>query len=154
MKKILFALLFTPLFATGQKLITLNDTSFSQGDVLRAYLHFEFNKPVLTEASKPELDSIVAFFLLHKNLVIEVGLHLDARYNPQYSTQLDKRRAKNIVDYMVSKGIDPARLVYKGYGDNLPIIPEATIKAMRSKEEQEKAHAVNRRTEFKIIKVN
>lgn len=154
MKKLLFIFVFAPLFAKSQKLITLHDTAFSKGDILREYLAFEYDKPVITASGKPRLDSIADFLLRHKNLIIEVGQHLDARYNPRYSTQLDKRRARYLVEYLVTKGVDASQLVYRGYADTIPVISEDEIKKLKTKEEQELAHQKNRRTEFKIIKIN
>jgi outer membrane protein OmpA-like peptidoglycan-associated protein len=44
------------------------------------------------------------------------------------------------VNYLVTKGIDPARMVPKGYGESKLRISDAQIKAMKTKEEQEAAH--------------
>jgi peptidoglycan-associated lipoprotein len=55
------------------------------------------------------------------------------------------------VNYLVTKGIDPARMVPKGYGESKLRISDAQIKAMKTKEEQEAAHQQNRRTEFRVL---
>lgn len=55
---------------------------------------------------------------------------------------LSVNRAKEIYDYLVSKGIDPDRLTYAGFGKRRPI-----IKVERTEEEAQK----NRRVEIRIV---
>jgi outer membrane protein OmpA-like peptidoglycan-associated protein len=57
---------------------------------------------------------------------------------------LSDRRAKSAVDYLVSQGIDPTRLVARGYGESKLLIADA---------QTEEEHQVNRRTEFKILEI-
>ena len=54
---------------------------------------------------------------------------------------LSANRAKSVVDYLVSKGVDVKRLLYKGFGETEPIA-DNKIEAGR---------ALNRRTEFVVI---
>jgi len=61
--------------------------------------------------------------------------------NNQLNQVLSQNRAKAVYQYLVNGGISPIRLVYKGYGETQPILPN-TSDENRSK---------NRRTEFKII---
>ena len=54
--------------------------------------------------------------------------------------------------YLIGRGIASDRLVPKGKGESQPIISDKEINAMATEEEQEKAHQVNRRTVFKILR--
>ena len=56
------------------------------------------------------------------------------------------------MNYLVTKGIDPARMVPKGYGESKLRITDKQIAAMKTKEEQEAAHQQNRRTEFRVLR--
>ena len=97
------------------------------------------------------LDKIVDLLKLNDNISIELGAHTDARGNDDYNLKLSAARAKSCVDYIVSKGINKARIVSNGYGETRPIIPEAEINAMVPKSpEWEAAHQKNRRTAFKV----
>jgi outer membrane protein OmpA-like peptidoglycan-associated protein len=55
--------------------------------------------------------------------------------------RLSENRANAVVEYLVAKGIDPGRLVPRGYGETRPIADN------RTKEGRMK----NRRIEFKVI---
>jgi outer membrane protein OmpA-like peptidoglycan-associated protein len=50
-------------------------------------------------------------------------------------------RAIAVMNYIISKGIDPARLAAKGYGMTMPVESNKT----------EEGRAQNRRTEVKIL---
>jgi peptidoglycan-associated lipoprotein len=55
------------------------------------------------------------------------------------------------VNYLVTKGIDPARMIPVGRGAEETLISDEEIKKMATKEEKEAAHQMNRRTDFKVI---
>jgi outer membrane protein OmpA-like peptidoglycan-associated protein len=55
------------------------------------------------------------------------------------------------VKYLIEKGIAEERLTPKGLGESVPLISDKEINAMKTEEEQEQAHQVNRRTVFKIL---
>jgi len=79
---------------------------------------------------------------------------------------LSQRRAQSVVDYLIIRGIEPARLVAKGYGERVPLVlekdvirdgfpfsegvtfDEAYIESLATNNEKEAAHQLNRRTEF------
>jgi outer membrane protein OmpA-like peptidoglycan-associated protein len=83
-------------------------------------------------------------------LTLEVGYHTDSRTDESISWRPSESRAESMVDYLVRKGIDQERLYAKGYGDSEPIIDNKHIESLDAAN-REAAHAVNRRTEFKII---
>jgi outer membrane protein OmpA-like peptidoglycan-associated protein len=60
--------------------------------------------------------------------------------------QLSQKRAKAAVDYLISKGINKNRLIAIGYGET-KLLNKCNNETVCTEEE----HAVNRRTEFKII---
>jgi outer membrane protein OmpA-like peptidoglycan-associated protein len=54
--------------------------------------------------------------------------------------KLSDNRAKAVVDFLVSKGVDAKRLTWKGFGETQPLTSNST----------EEGKAINRRTEFVI----
>lgn len=113
---------------------------------------FDLNKASLRPESFIELNKLVDFLNLNKQLKIEIAGHTDTRGDAKDNLLLSDNRAKSVVEYLISKGIDASRLQAKGYGESKPIISDAAIDAMSSEKEKEAAHQENRRTEYKIIK--
>jgi outer membrane protein OmpA-like peptidoglycan-associated protein len=75
-------------------------------------------------------------------IVVEVAGHADERGGYEYNIRLTQARANAVVDYLVKKGINPNRLIPKGYGWTQPVIKGAKT---------EREHQLNRRVEFRII---
>lgn len=144
---------FSTLLATGQT-FELTDTVFNEGDILRTYqTHFELGRWRLLEESFPFLDSVVDFMKTNENLeFLEIGYH-GTPCKATWSMCLSQKRAQQIVDYLIKKGIEPVRLWTKGYNDTFPIIWEREIEKMTSKEEIDEANRINTRTELKILNV-
>ena len=126
---------------------------------------FDLGKSDLREASKAELDSLVSLLSLDwPNVVIELRSHTDLRGSDTLNTRLSFDRAQSCVDYLVSQGINPDRLVAVGMASTEPKILEDTedglpagelnqnyISNLKSKKLREVAHQKNRRTDFKVL---
>lgn len=104
-------------------------------------IFFDFDKAVLLQQSYNELQRMLEILQNYPKMRIEVRGHTDGHGSADYNQRLSENRAKAVVDYLVSKGIDAKRLQYKGYGKTLPIATNAT----------EEGRARNRRVEFKIL---
>ena len=104
-------------------------------------VEFDFGKATLRPASYPTLNDLVEFLQRKSDQKIEIGGHTDNVGSEAKNKILSLERAKSIVAYLVSKGIDPARLTAKGYGSMEPI-EENTTEAGRQK---------NRRSEVQIL---
>lgn len=133
-------------------------------------IEYDFNSDKLRPASQAVLDKLFEFLELNNNISVEINSHTDARGKDIYNLDLSQRRAKSCVDYLVSKGIDPARMIPKGYGEMQPnqlygpdkkpvldengkpvLLTEAYIETFKVKAEREALHQKNRRTTFKVI---
>ena len=102
---------------------------------------FDFDKVELKPESYVELDKLADYLRTNK-IRIEIGGHTDDQGSDDYNDRLSENRAKSVYDYLVNKGIPADRLQYKGYGKRVPIADNAT----------DEGRAINRRTEFKIIR--
>ena len=80
------------------------------------------------------------------NVVIEIGAYTDATGSASYNMELSQKRAQSVRDYLIKSGIEASRLIAKGYGETV-ILNHCKEGVQCTKEE----HAVNRRTEFKVI---
>ena len=131
-------------------------------------IFYDFDKAVLRDESKLALDSMVMLLKDHPNIVIEMASHTDRVGSAKYNQGLSQRRAQSVVDYLIANGIPRERLKPAGYGESRPTtvtkrihnqypqceegvtLTEEFIKTL-SKEDQEAADQVNRRTEFTVI---
>lgn len=115
------------------------------------------------------LQGLIKTLLENETVVVELAAHTDARDTEERNDILSQRRAESVVDYLIQRGIDPARLVAKGYGERMPRIlvrdirkdgflfkagtklTEPYIDSLKTVPEKEAAHALNRRTEFRVL---
>ena len=78
------------------------------------------------------------------DMSIEIGGHTDSIGTEEYNLKLSDRRANAVVKFLASKGIDAERITAIGYGEKMP-------RASNAKEVG--GRAVNRRVEFRIVKL-
>jgi chemotaxis protein MotB len=120
--------------------------------VFQSEVFFDSGQAVLRPEGRAELDKLAAALLdLEKqipseiNWVLRVDGHTDTRPlsgTTQFKTNWDlsAARAISVVQYLISKGVPPQRLVAAGFGEFQPIDPGTT----------EEAHSRNRRIELKL----
>lgn len=111
------------------------------------HVYFGFNKADILEESYGQLDIIVDYLESHPDIKVEIGAHTDGVGSASYNLKLSEARAKACVRYIVSKGIDPSRLIAKGYGECCPVEAET----MPGGKDIPEARKKNRRVEMKIV---
>lgn len=134
-------------------------------------IFYDFDRATLRPESKTALDELAQVLRLNPNVSIEMASHTD-RWGPEkYNLDLSARRAKSVIDYLISVGISPDRLQSQGYGKSRPkkitkklnrehpqfeegtVLTEEFILTL-SPEDQEVADQINRRTEFQVLSVD
>ncbi len=112
-------------------------------------IYYDFDKWDIRPDAALELDKLVKLLKDNPNIEIEMSSHTDSRGNDQYNLVLSNKRALAAVKYLVANGISKKRLTYKGYGETRLVNHCAnSIICTRSE------HQKNRRTEFKVTKIN
>jgi outer membrane protein OmpA-like peptidoglycan-associated protein len=109
---------------------------------------FDFDKWDLRPESFMELNRVVKLLNENPAIVIEMGAHTDSRGSDEYNITLSHNRAKSVMDYILAKGIAPERISSKGYGETVPVAPNANADGSDNPEGRQ----LNRRVEFKIMK--
>ena len=104
-------------------------------------VNFETGSTNLTKGAKAVLDKVVEALKQFKSLRVEVQAHTDSVGKKENNQRLSDARAKSVVNYLVSKGITPERLVGKGYGETQPLVSNKSAKG----------RAQNRRVEFHVL---
>ena len=131
-------------------------------------INYEFGSWELLPESKVALDTLVQVLIFNPTITIELMAHTDHVGSDQFNFDLSQKRAQSVVDYLIEKGINPQRLVAKGYGETWPkkitrILAQQYDFLKRNdeltedfilkltEEQQEIARAINRRTEFRVL---
>lgn len=137
------------IFAHLYELIPITDKEIKLPEIV-----YPFNEAYITEQAADSLEYLHDILVNNPNLIIELQANTDSRGSDEYNEKLSQRRADSAVKYLVGRGIDPDRMVPKGYGEYNLLISDEEIAKLASEEEREAAHQVNRRTSFKIIGEN
>ena len=110
-------------------------------------IYYASGSAVLTQESKRLIDKHIWSILKEDpNSIVEIGSHTDSQGPKSSNMTLSEKRAKVVVDYLVTKGVNPERLIAVGYGEN---------KLLNGCDDSKKCsnlkHKENRRTEFKVF---
>lgn len=104
-------------------------------------VYFDFDKDVLDEKALAQLEEVYALLRKNKAMYMEIDGHADLIGNDEYNLELSKRRAQNVINHLVKKGISPERLAIKYFGSSMPAVNDET----------EQGRAQNRRVEFQVL---
>jgi outer membrane protein OmpA-like peptidoglycan-associated protein len=89
------------------------------------------------------LNQFVKFLKENSTLKVSIQGHTDNKGVPSENQSLSENRAKGVVQYIISKGIDKDRLKFEGFGQSQP----------RVKNDSESNRALNRRTDIMIMEM-
>lgn len=101
---------------------------------------FAFDDFKLSDGSKQELNRIYAFLEKDEKLLIHIMGHTDNQGTISYNSNLAKKRAKQVSDYLMELGLSKKRISWQGKGGGFPIAENTT----------ESGRQLNRRVEFVI----
>ncbi len=134
-------------------------------------IFYDFDRATLRPESKEALDEMAQVLRDNPNVTIEMASHTDRKGSDEYNIKLSSRRAKSVIDYLISVGIEPERLQSQGYGESRPktitkklareypqfkegdVLTEEYILAL-PEADQEVADQINRRTEFQVLSID
>lgn len=103
---------------------------------------FAVGSPFIAESSKPVLERIAEILIENPEGNLEIEGHSDTDGPEDINLDLSKSRAEAVMEFLISKGVDPSRISAIGYGETrLKIDPEVTA--------QDRAD--NRRIEFRVV---
>jgi OmpA-OmpF porin, OOP family len=134
----------TPPIASNEvkKVDTPTPPTALKGEILVLdKVFFPYNATILEAASSAQLDKLVLYLQRNTTMKILVKGHTSSEGSDSYNQKLSENRAKAVVDYLTSKGVNGERLAFKGYGKTQPLYPNDT----------EENRTKNRRVEFEIM---
>ena len=90
-------------------------------------LNFDFDKAFVKTIYYPELKKVAEILKNNPNLKIEVAGYTDNIGSNEYNLKLSQKRAEAVKNVLINKfGIDPNRIIAKGYGKSYPLVPNTT----------------------------
>ena len=125
----------------GDDRITVVNTGSSLVVTMPQDILFATDSAQLSSALTSDLGVLAGHLGKYPNSVVQVLGHTDNVGSDASNQSLSEARAKSVVSYLTSKGVDASRIVAKGYGEKDPIATNDT----------DEGRAKNRRTEFKVI---
>lgn len=135
-----FSLLDNRLDSAYEKNIPLQPLEANAAVVLKN-IFFDVAQFELKPGSMVELDKVVQLLQENPTVKVQIGGHTDNVGNITDNAKLSEARAKAVVAYLITKGINAKRLSFKGFGATQPVTSNNT----------EAGRAQNRRTELKVI---
>jgi peptidoglycan-associated lipoprotein len=134
-------------------------------------IFYDFDRATLRPESKTALNEMAQILRDNPNVTIEMASHTDRHGTDEYNINLSSRRARAVIDYLISVGIKADRLQSQGYGESRPktitkklareypqfkegdVLTEEYILQL-SPEDQDIADQINRRTEFQVLSID
>lgn len=105
------------------------------------HVFFESGSARLKDISKHEIANLANLLKGNSELTVELGGHTDSQGEDGANLSLSNSRAEAVKNELIRLGINPERLVSKGYGEVNPIDSNETPEGRQK----------NRRTELKIL---
>lgn len=115
------------------------DGSTGMGSPIRD-ISFDFDSYVLRKEDLPVLKDLSAWLRASKGKTVAIEGHCDERGSIEYNMALGQKRAEAVREYLLTSGVDGARIKTISYGKETPLDAGHT----------EEAWAKNRRAHMKI----
>ncbi len=106
----------TKVDAVGCPPLFRTERGVERGAVVLHGVTFETGKSALTRESYAVLDQVAASLVANPDVRIEVAGYTDIRGSRALNLRLSQARAAAVRAYLARKGVDPARMIAKGYG--------------------------------------
>lgn len=103
---------------------------------------FDFDSTEIKSEAHPILNEASDILKINPEINVKIDGHTDNIGTFNYNMKLSKRRAKAVMKYFTSKGVDTKRLTVKGFGLTMPVASNDT----------KEGRAKNRRVELTIVK--
>jgi outer membrane protein OmpA-like peptidoglycan-associated protein len=127
------------LLAQFNKVLPTTDTSrglvVNMGDVL-----FATGKAALSSGAQVALARLSGIVLNYPSLQLAIGGYTDSTGSADFNQKLSEQRAKGVLDFLVTQGLDTGKLSAQGYGPSNPVADNSTAQGRQ----------LNRRVEIVI----
>lgn len=81
---------------------------------------FDVDSSALRSESRTMLKEMASVFARYPDQTIAVEGHADSTGTEEHNQRLSERRAATVSDYLVDSGVNPSRILSRGYGETRP----------------------------------
>lgn len=110
-------------FYNNLQLIQVTPTETPEVQALQADVLFEFDRAVVRDQFKPELDRIAQGLVADTTTQLLVWGFTDTVGTAEYNQGLSERRAEAVARYLESQGVSRDRMVIRGFGETNLAVP-------------------------------
>lgn len=104
-------------------------------------INFETGSDKITPESFTSMDKMAEILKENPTMVVEVAGHTDNSGDAKKNLELSQKRANQVMNYLISKGVDAKQMKAVGYGENKPVADNETAEGK----------SLNRRVMFTVI---
>ena len=108
--------------------------------------HFDYSKSALTQSAKTLLDKDVQVLKENPKMQVRMAGYTSAQGTEESNQKLSEGRANAVRNYLIEKGIAPARITVIGYGRTKPALYEVSPGDINTKEAK-----ANMRVLFEVV---
>lgn len=87
---------------------------------------FETNESTLKSGALENLYPLVTFLRENPERTIMIEGHTDSTGDETYNLELSQQRADSVREFLMQNGIEPNRIMARGYGETAPVAPNDT----------------------------
>ncbi len=116
----------TKVDAVGCPILFRTERGVERTAVILRGVNFETGKSALKPESYAVLDQVAASLVANQEIRIEIAGYTDNTGSPRINRTLSQARASAVRAYLARRGVDPSRMVARGYGPANPVAPNAT----------------------------
>jgi len=128
------------------KVLEFKNNSQKQELTIVEKVSYGLNEFKIDQNGQRVLDKVIQIMKDNPSIKIELSSHTDSRADDVFNKKLSEKRANFAVNYMITKGVDKTKIIPVGLGES------KLINACGNNSDcTEEEHAINRRTEFKVI---
>lgn len=121
--------------------------AFNEPVVLKD-IYYEFDSHRLTPKAIASIEEfLIPFLEAFPDIIVSLDAHTDHIGPELYNLELSQKRAARVAGYLISRGIDPKRIIPRGYGESRPVAPNLKPDGSDNPE----GRALNRRTELRVV---
>lgn len=122
----------------------LRPENFTEIESQFGVVYFDYDSAQIRSGERPKIEAVADYLKRNPAVGVIVEGHCDERGSNEYNLALGERRAMAVRQYLITLGIDGARIQTKSYGEERPV----------ALGHDESAWSQNRRAEFKLFRAN